>query len=111
MFAVAFSPALHQEEQVKKSAIEHFENHEAKHHSATELAQLTLFEGNVLDDDHEHPSCDQSSHQNHCHHTSLVYIELQSSISLTVQVDNKIQRYHVTFSSRVSSPDFRPPIV
>ena len=111
MFAVAYSPALHQEKQVESHVDEHFENHEAKHHSAAELALLALTEVNVnFDDSHEHPSCEQNSHQNHCHHTSLVYIDLQQIVSLPAQVKNQIPPYHVVFSSRISSPDFRPPI-
>lgn len=111
MFAVAYSPALHQEKQVESHVDEHFVNHEAKHHNAAELALLALTEANgTVDDSHEHPSCEQSSHQNHCHHTSLVYIDLQHSILLLEQAKNQQQAYQAVFSSRVSSPDFRPPV-
>jgi len=112
MFAVAYSPALHQEKHTEERIIEHFENHEAKHHSALELAQLTLTANNgEVDDSHEHPSCEQSSnHQNHCHHTSLVYIDLLTITLLPAQVKNKQQPYQAVFSSQIASPNFRPPI-
>jgi hypothetical protein len=109
MFAVAYSPVLHQEKQVGERVAEHFENHEAKHHNAVELALFTLDDG-AVDDNHEHPSCDQSSHQNHCHHSSLVYLDLQHTILLPVQVKNQQQPYLVVCSSQIASPNFRPPI-
>ena len=112
MFVVAYSPALHHEEQQQEALTAHFENHESKHHSIAVLAQLTLVAGEAfIDDSHEHPSCEQSSHQNHCHHSSLVYIDLHSSISLPLQPKNPIQSYQEAFVSRVSSPNFRPPII
>ena len=112
MFAAAYSPALHQDEQLESEITAHFENHEAKHHNVTELAQLTLAENNnPLDESHKHPSCERSSHQNHCHHSSLVYIELQQNVLLPVHITNQKQSYLIDFTSRVSSPDFRPPIV
>jgi len=111
MFAVAYSPALHQEKQVESQVDEHFENHESKHHNVAELALLALTEDNgTFDDSHEHPSCEQSSHQNHCHHSSLVYIDLQHTIVLSAQAKSQQQPYQVVFSSQISSPDFRPPI-
>jgi hypothetical protein len=110
MFAAAFSPAMHQDKQLESDITEHFENHEAKHHSLDELTQLSLTE-NDTSDNHEHPSCEQSNHQNHCHHTSLVYIELQQNSLLPFLVNNQKQCYLFSLSSRVSSPDFRPPIV
>jgi hypothetical protein len=112
MFAVAYSPALHQEQQIEKHADDHFENHEAKHHNLAELAQLALTESNgSVDNNHEHPSCEQgSSHQNHCHHSSLVYIDLQYTLLLATPLKNQQQPYQVVFSTQVSSPNFRPPI-
>jgi hypothetical protein len=109
MFAVAYSPALHQEKQAVEHVAEHFENHETKHHNAVELAFFASDNG-ALDDNHEHPSCEQSSHQNHCHHSSLVYLDLQHTILLPIQVKNQQQPYLVVFSSQIASPDFRPPI-
>lgn len=112
MFAVAYSPALHLENQHQETLTEHFDNHETKHHNLIELAQLALTASDgAVDDNHEHPNCDQSSHQNHCHHTCLVYIDLQNTLSLAAQVKNITQPYHITFSSRVSSPNFRPPVI
>lgn len=111
MFAVAYSPALHQEKEAT-SITEHFENHEAKHHSVAELAQLALAEDNgAVDEGHEHPSCEQSSsHQNHCHHSTLVYLDLQHTVLLPPQSKNQQQPYLVVFSSQIASPNFRPPI-
>ena len=112
MFAVAYSPVLHQEQQMEKHADDHFENHESKHHNVAELVQLALTENNdSVDDNHEHPSCEQgSSHQNHCHHSSLVYLDLQYILLLPTPLKSQQQPYQVVFSSQVSSPDFRPPI-
>lgn len=112
MFANAYSPALHQEQQIEKHANDHFENHEAKHHNLAELAQLALVENNGPEENnHEHPSCEQgSSHQNHCHHSSLVYIDLPFTFLIAIPLKNQQQPYQVIFSSQVSSPSFRPPI-
>lgn len=108
-FAVAYSLVPHQEVQSTKAMLEHLDNHEEKHHNSIELAQLAA--NSLSDENHEHPSCDQSNHQNHCHHTSLVYIDIQSRIALPAQVKNQIQPYYVALATRVSSPSLRPPII
>jgi len=87
--------SAHSEQSVHSS-----EDHVSEHHANSE----------VLSQDHdhdEHPDC----HQNHCHHSNLIFIELSPLVLFCHHVHKQLSSKQITFASLALSPGFRPPIV
>jgi hypothetical protein len=84
----------------------HASSHQdSDHHSQDELA-ITLTD-NASHSDADHPDC----HANHCHHSSLVYIDVAALLFFHRPLANHVIDKSFASSSFQISPDLRPPIV
>ncbi len=74
------------------------------HHSLAELNVLNL-------DDMQHHDSHGECHQNHCHHSSMVYIELNSLLLFDSLNYQEIAGHNPLFISYSAMPNVRPPII
>ncbi len=84
---------------------------ESDHHSAIGLSDLLIQpdddENNHSNNGEKHPDC----HQSHCHHGSIVFVELDIKQSFDKQDVSQLTLMESFFISYFISPDLRPPIV
>jgi len=98
----------------------HMDMHsERDHHGEAELALLsghmlasdngTLANSTSIEDhaDAEHPDC----HQSHCHHTAIVYLEINTATLCAIRTFIAATNLEDSFNSTLVSPNLRPPIV
>ncbi len=89
--------------------IESHNSHDKSHHSREHHVLEVTDNTSTL----SHVGVDSPTdcHKNHCHHGSLVYIDLPASQRFEKSADQQTSNRSRSFSSWLMSPVLRPPIV
>lgn len=106
----AINASSHELSHSKNLTSSHLERHQdSDHHSNEELLAFEeeTLEGSPAHSDADHPDC----HSNHCHHSSMIYLDLSSQVHLSNIDDYQVIDKTNSFSSLLLRPDSRPPIV